>query len=132
MVGKDFFVSQSNLSNLSKKNITASASSINPEAFSKMVNTTSAMLKANAYSTSVLIDKYFGNWDYDTPKCSGTLNHSGRYSGCVGQGGNDNYSSADRFNIAIGQESIVPYYLNSGNELCYSNKGWCTFEFYLK
>lgn len=132
MVGKDFFVSQSNISNISNKDLATTAASINPESFSNMVNTTSAMLKSSAYSTNTLIDKSFGKWNYDTPKCSGTLNHSGRYLGCIGQGSNDNFDSADRFNIAIGQEGIVPYYLNSGYELCYSNKGWCNFEFYLK
>ncbi len=132
MIGKDFFVSQTNLSNVSKKDIDASASSINQESFSNIVNTTSAMLKSAAYSTFTLIDKSFGKWNYDLPKCTGTLNHSGRHAGCVGQVGNDDYSTADRFNIAIGQEAIVPYYLNSGYELCYSNKGWCNFEFYLK
>lgn len=132
MVGKDFFVSQTNLSNVSKKDLNNIAASLNPESFSLLVNTNSAMLKSSVYSSSNIIEKSFGKWNYDTPKCTGILNHSGRYAGCIGQNANDDYTSSDRFNISIGQEGIVPYYLNYGYELCYQNKGWCNFEFYLK
>lgn len=34
--------------------------------------------------------------------------------------------------IEIGHNGIVPYYLNAEVELCYSGKGWCNFEFYLR
>jgi hypothetical protein len=132
MVGKNFFVTQTNLSNLSKKDLSSTAASVNPELFSNILNTTSAMLKSLSYSSNPLIENSFGKWSYDTPKCSGTLNHTGRYSGCAGQEANDNYNSVDRFNIAIGNVGIVPYYLNNGYELCYSGHGWCDFEFYLK
>ena len=110
------------------------ASSINSEHFSRLVGTTDAMFKSASYVGSPIIDTGFGTWNYDTAKCTGTLLHTSRTAGCAGQGGNDNYNGADMFNIAFdgGANAIVPNWNNTGNELCYSGKGDCSFEFYLR
>jgi hypothetical protein len=89
------------------------------------------MLKSLVYSLNPIIEKNIGNWHYDIPKCSWNLMHTWRSAGCI-QGANDNYDTADRFNIAIWEQGIVPYWLDTGNELCYSWYWWCDFEFYLK
>lgn len=110
------------------------AASINPEKFSKLVGTTDAMLKAAVYPGSPFIETGFGTWNYDTAKCSGTLLHTSRTAGCAGQNANDNFDTSDMFNISFngGLNAIVPYYNNAGNELCYTGKGDCSFEFYLR
>lgn len=105
--------------------------SLNIEAYSIKNNTTDARLVAPAYAGSPFMDKGFGTWNYNTVKCSGNLLHTARTAGCS-QNANDNYNSADMLNIAMGNEGIVPYYRESGQELCYSGKGWCSFEFYLR
>lgn len=114
--------------------VASGAASLNPEQFSKVVGTTDAMLKAPSYSATPYIDLGMGPWDYDVTRCSGTLLHTSRTAGCGTPGGNDNYDTSDRFNIAIhgGSHAIVPYYKSQGNELCYSGKGDCSFEFYLR
>jgi hypothetical protein len=126
-----FFVAQSNIENIFNKDLSNSAASLNPELFSNTVNTTSAMLISSVYSATPLIDNGFGKWSYDTVKCTGNLMHTSRTAGCT-QAANDNWSTVDRFNIAIVNKGIVPSYLAAGNELCYSGYGWCNFEFYLK
>ena len=131
-VGLTFFVSASNLSNAANKDSPATAASIGAETFSKQVGTTSAMLKSSAYSATPIIENGFGKWDYDVTKCSGTLNHTSRTGGCPGYNANDDWSTADRYNVAYGQEGIVPDWLATGHELCYSGHGWCDFEFYLR
>ena len=131
-VGVNFFVSLTNSNNIANHNNTNSASSINPESFSRTVNTTSAMLKSSAYSSTPIIENGFGNWDYNYVKCGGNLAHVSRTAGCAGYGANDNWNSSDALNIAIGQQGIVPTYLAQGHELCYAGHGWCDFEFYLK
>ena len=110
------------------------ASSINSEHFSRLVGTTDAMFKSASYVGSPIVDTGFGTWNYDTAKCTGTLLHTSRTAGCAGQSGNDNYNGADMFNIAFdgGANAIVPNWNNTGNELCYSGKGDCSFEFYLR
>ncbi|MDD2917281.1 MAG: fibrinogen-like YCDxxxxGGGW domain-containing protein, partial [Candidatus Gracilibacteria bacterium] len=130
-IPKDFFVMEQNKSSIANKNLENQASSMNPELFSKTVNTNSAMLKSLVYSSTPIIENSMGNWDYDVTKCSGNLMHTSRTAGCI-QSANDNWNSSDRFNIAIGNIGIVPYYLFGGHELCYSGKGWCDFEFYLR
>lgn len=114
--------------------LTNNAASINPEKFSRLVGTTDAMLKAAAYTGSPFIDTGFGTWNYDTTKCTGTLLHTSRTAGCAGQNANDNYNSSDMYNISFdgGLNGIVPVYNNAGNELCYTGKGDCSFEFYLR
>lgn len=131
LVTADFFVSEVEFGKIGLMGIAGSAASINPEWFSKLVGTTDAMLYSPAYSAAPYIDKGFGTWDYDTPKCTGNLRHTGRNAGCPGPGANDNYDTADRFNISVnnGAEGIVPNY---GPELCYSGKGNCAFSFYLR
>lgn len=111
-----------------------SASSLNTEWFSRLVGTTDAMLKAPAYAGSPYIDVGLGQWEYDNARCAGTLLHTSRTAGCAGQGGNDNFNGADMFNIAFesGAQAIVPNWNNTGNELCYSGKGDCSFEFFLR
>lgn len=115
-------------------NLPNNAASINPEEFSKLVGTTDAMLKAPAYQAAPFIDNGLGKWDYNTARCAGTLLHTSRTAGCAGQGANDNFSTNDSFNIAFngGGSAIVPYHNNLGSELCYSGKGDCSFEFFLR
>jgi len=114
--------------------VASGAASINPENFSKIVGTTDAMLKAPDYVGSPFKDEGMGVWDYNVARCSGTLLHTSRTAGCGVPGGNDDYLTADSLNIAIngGANAIVPYYNNQGYELCYSGKGDCSFEFYLR
>ncbi|MCM2348964.1 MAG: hypothetical protein NDI69_03015 [Bacteriovoracaceae bacterium] len=134
-VPNDFFANTYNKDLIGRTDTVNNASSINPEWFSKVVGTTDGMLIASAYTGSPFIDIGMGTWDYNTTRCTGTLLHTSRTAGCAGQGGNDNYNTADMFNIAIngGVNAIVPYYNNvSGVELCYSGKGDCSLEFYLR
>lgn len=92
------------------------------------------MLMAPTYAGSPYIDNTTGIWQYDTPRCSGTLLHTGRAAGCSGQGANDNYNAHDLFNIAFegGAGAIVPNYPNYSGELCYPGHGSCDWEFYLR
>jgi hypothetical protein len=131
----DFMVKQVNAANIATRTATATASSLNVEAVSNALNTTDVMLMSAAYSATPIIERGQGRWNYDAPDCSGVLGHTGRASGCGNHQGNDNYDSADRFNIALynlGNAAIVPTYLNQGQELCWSGKGWCDFEFYVR
>lgn len=107
--------------------------SMNPEAFSKALGTTDAMFVSPSYNGGVAyIDIGFGLWDYNTPKCTGPIYHSGRTAGCTGQNANDNFDTVDAFNIAInsGNEAIVPAY--KATEVCYNGKGSCSFKFFLR
>ena len=130
----DFFVKSLNAGNLSNRTMANTTSSANVEALSKALVTKDVMLVSGAYSASPIIEKNQGVWQYDTPDCSGALGHTGRMAGCENHHGNDNFDTADRFNIAIysGSQAIVPGWLHMGHEVCYSNKGWCDFEFYLR
>lgn len=131
----DFFVNTYRRDLIGIRIVPNSASSLNPEWFSKVVGTTDAMLSVNGYVGTPFIDNGLGTWDYDQPRCSGTLVHSGRNAGCPGQNGNDDYQSADRFNIGVygGSEALVPNWrFHGGPEVCYSGKGSCDFEFYLR
>jgi hypothetical protein len=133
-VPNDFFANTYKKALIGLTTITNDASSINPERFSRLIGTTDAMLKAPAYPGSPYIESGFGTWNYDVTKCSGTLFHSSRTAGCAGQGANDNYDTSDMFNVAFngGNWALVPYYNNSGNELCYSGYGDCNIEFFLR
>lgn len=108
--------------------------SINPEDFSRRVGTTDAMFISPSYNGGTpYIDNGFGMWDYNNTKCTGTLFHTSRTAGCTGQNANDNYDTADSFNLAVngGNEAIVPAY--KATEVCYSGKGSnCSFYFYLR
>lgn len=133
----NFFVAEVNKANMSFAHAPGTrSSSLNVEAMSAALKSNDAMLIAPAYSETPYIDLGIGRWNYDTTRCSGTLRRTSRTAGCAGQGANDNFDSADRFNIALGafsgSQAIVPNWLNQGNELCYSGKGWCTFFFYLR
>jgi len=130
-VPPDFFVNQYRKDLLGLTTITNNAASINTEWFSRVIGTTDAMLKAPAYPASPFIDVGLGLWEYDNARCVGTLRHTSRTVGCGAQAANDNWDTADRFNIAFnaGNEAIVPNY---GTELCYSGKGSCDLEFYLR
>lgn len=132
-VPDDFMVNQYRTQDLSFF-VPNNAASLNSEWFSRLVGTTDAMLKAPSYQAAPFIDNGMGKWEYDNARCAGTLLHTSRTAGCGGQNANDNYDSADRFNIGVfgGQEGIVPNWNNTGNELCYSGKGSCTFEFFLR
>lgn len=131
---RTFMVSQVNAANISNRSLSNTASSINVEGVSKALKTNDVMLVSAAYSATPLIEKGQGVWSYDVADCSGLLGHTSRTQGCLNHSGNDNFESADRFNIAIYPNSmaIVPDWLHSGNELCYSGRGWCDFEFYLR
>jgi len=133
-VPNDFFANTYRKEYIGLTTIVNNASSINAEWFSKVVGTTDGMLKAAAYPASPFIETGFGVWNYDTTKCAGTLFHTSRTAGCAGQSANDNYNTADALNVSFnaGAEGIVPAWANSGNELCYSGKGSCNFEFYLR
>ena len=78
MVPTDFFASEQNKTNAANKNMNNTAASINPEVFSRAVNTTSAMLKSAGYSSTPIIENNFGPWDYNVTKCTGSLLHSSR------------------------------------------------------
>lgn len=127
-------VSNVNKAFIGRLDINNNAASVNTEWFSRLVGTNDAMLKASVYPGSPYIDLGMGTWNYDVAKCSGVLLHTSRTAGCAGQGANDNYASNDMFNIAFegGGSAIVPYHNNLGNELCYSGKGDCSFEFFLR
>lgn len=129
-----FMVASVNAANISNRQLSNTASSINVEGVSKALKTKDVMLVSAAYSASPLIENGQGVWSYDVADCSGLFGHTGRTQGCTNHGGNDDYQSADKFNIAIypGSLAIVPGWLNSGNELCWAGKGWCDFEFYLR
>jgi len=71
------------------------------------VNTSAAMLKSAAYSASPIVDNATGKWNYDSTRCGATLSHSSRTAGCAGYNANDDYTTADAFNISIGQIGIV-------------------------
>lgn len=131
---RNFMVSAVNPANISNRQLSNTASSINVEEVSKALKTNDVMLVSVAYSPSPLIEKGQGVWSYDVADCSGLLGHTSRTQGCANHSGNDNYDSADRFNIAIYPSglAIVPDWLHSGHELCYSGRGWCDFEFYLR
>lgn len=131
----DFFANTYRRDLIGNATITNNAASINPEQFSKLVGTTDAMLVAAAYAGSPFVETGLGIWTYDVAKCAGTLRHTSRTAGCAGQNANDNWDTADMFNVAInsGNEGIVPRYRNAGGgEVCYTGKGNCTFEFYLR
>lgn len=68
-VGTGFFVTGSNLANVANKAMANSAASLGAEAFSRLANTSGAMLKSAAYSSTPIIDNSTGNWDYDTVRC---------------------------------------------------------------
>ncbi|MEA9355421.1 fibrinogen-like YCDxxxxGGGW domain-containing protein [Bacteriovorax sp. PP10] len=134
-VPDDFFANTYRRDFIGLSTVTNNASSLNPEQFSKLTNTTDAMLVAAAYSATPIVETAIGLWDYDVAKCAGTLRHTSRTAGCAGQTSNDNFATSDMFNIALnaGAEGIVPYYRNHGaSELCYNGKGNCSFEFYLR
>lgn len=112
------------------------AASLNSEQFSLDNGTTDAMFISSSYNGGApIIDLNMGPWDYNVRKCTGNLRHTSRTEGCAGQGtgqgANDNFDTADKFNLAIdnGNQGLVPNY---GPELCYSGKGDCSFEFYLR
>ena len=129
---KDFMVKSVNSNKIYNKNTSNYLSSINPENFSTLVNTNDVMLISSSYSDSPIIDNWNWTWDYNSVDCSWSLWHTSRTAGCSWHPGNDNYSTADRFNIAIypsGPTAIVPYY---STELCYSWRWNCDFEFYLR
>lgn len=135
LLQRDFFVSSINAANIGNRTTQNTAASLNVEAVSVALNTTDVMLVAPSYSATPIIEKNQGTWNYNSPDCSGVLGHSGRAGGCGNHQGNDNWDSADRFNIAIygmGYTAIVPYYLNAGQELCWNGRGWCSFEFYVR
>lgn len=107
--------------------------SINPENFSRLVGTTDAMFVSPSFNGGApYIDTGFGLWDYNYTKCTGPLYHTSRTAGCSGQNANDNFDTADRFNIGFnsGNEAIVPAY--KATEVCYNGKGSCSFKFYLR
>jgi len=134
-VPNDFMVQTLRKHFLGLTTVSNTAASINVEWFSRVVGTSDAMLKAPVYTGSPFIDNGLGEWNYDVARCTGVLRHTSRTAGCTGQNANDNYNHADMFNIAFngGNEAIVPYYNNnSGGELCYSGKGDCSFEFFLR
>lgn len=131
---EDFFVKEVNVGNIANRTLTNTSSSINVERLSKAVVSSDVMLMASAYSASPIIEKGQGVWSYDSPDCSGILGHTGRTAGCGNHQGNDNFDTNDKYNIAIymGYTAIVPKHLNMGGELCWSNQGWCNFEFYVR
>lgn len=133
-VPRDFMVRQVNTANIGLKNAANYAASMNVEAVSKALKTSDVMLIAPAYSASPIIERGSGVWGYDTPDCTAPLGHTARTGGCGNHQGNDNAGTSDAFNIAIyqGNTAIVPAYLNEGAELCWSGKGWCDFEFYVR
>lgn len=133
-VPANFFVTKINAQNLADRTSNNMAGSLNVEAVSKALNTNDVMLVAPAYSSSPILEKNRGTWNYDTPDCTAPLGHTGRTGGCGNHAGNDDYTTFDSFNIAIygGNTGIEPYYLNAGNELCWSGRGWCGFEFYVR
>jgi hypothetical protein len=130
----DFFVRQVNPGNIANRTSANSSSSINVEGLSTALGTRDVMLVSATYSSAPIIERGQGVWSYDSPDCAGVLGHSGRSAGCDNHDGNDNFESVDRFNIAIypGNTALVPGWLNSGNELCWSGNGWCRFEFYVR
>lgn len=131
---QEFFVSQVNPGQISQKTATNAASSLNVENLSLSLATTDVMLISPAYSATPIVHNGRGMWNYDSPACNGPLGHSGRNAGCPNHSGNDDYLTADRFNVAIypGNNSIVPFWLHMGEELCYQGNGWCNFEFYVR
>lgn len=133
-VPNDFLVNSYRRDLIGIATLTDNAASLNAEKFSRLVGTTDAMLKAPAYAGSPFVDTGFGTWNYDSTKCTGTLLHTSRTAGCAGQNANDNYNSSDMYNISFdgGLNGIVPVYNNAGSELCYTGKGDCNFEFYLR
>jgi hypothetical protein len=133
-VPDDFMVNTYRKENIGQTTLVNGASSINSENFSRLVGTTDAMFKSASYAGSPIFENGFGTWNYDVAKCTGNLLHTSRTAGCAAQGGNDNYNGADMFNIAFnaGSNAIVPNWNNTGNELCYSGKGDCSFEFFLR
>lgn len=130
----DFFVRQVNPANIADRSAVNASSSINVEAASKALGTNDVMLVAPTYSDTPILEKGRGVWSYDAPDCDGVLGHTARDGGCSNHGGNDNHDTADKFNIAIyaGSTAIVPGWLNMGEELCWSGRGWCDFEFYIR
>lgn len=100
-VGVNFFVAASNAANVANKNLANTAASINAEGFSNAANTSGAMLKSAVYSASPIIDNATGKWNYDSTRCGATLSHSSRTGGCTGYNANDNWDTADRFNISM-------------------------------
>ena len=128
----DFFVNSYSTGLVHDHTRASTRSSINPEAFSLAVGTTDAMFISPSYNSGApIIDLNFGQWDYNMTKCSGTLFHTSRTAGCAGQNANDNWDTADKFNLTFfsGNEGVVPNY---GTELCYSGKGACSFKFFLR
>lgn len=130
----DFLATKLNSDLVGLPMVGGKAGSLNPEWFSRALNTTDAMLVAPGYPSSPYIENGLGKWDYDYAKCSGTLKRSSRTAGCPGQAANDEYSTNDAFNIAVesGFHAIVPGYKTYGGELCYPSLGDCQFEFYLR
>ena len=131
----DFMVRAVNPANIGNPNTANFASSLNVEAVSNALNTSDVMLKSAAYNASPIIEKGQGRWGYDSPDCTGPLGHTARNSGCSNHPANDTYIDLDRFNIAIygmGNAAIVPSNRAAGGELCWQNRGWCDFEFYLR
>lgn len=132
----DFMVQKVNSANIANRSLLNTASSLNVEAVSNALNTTDVMLKATGYSATPIIELGQGKWTYDSPDCSGVLGHSGRSAGCSNNFGNDDYSNHDRFNIAIYPDqytAIVPAHRHHGGvELCWSGRGVCDFQFYLR
>lgn len=129
----NFFVSAVNLPLIAEHTRTNYQASLNPELFSLNVGTTDAMFISPSYNSgAAIIDTNFGPWDYNKTKCSGTLYHTSRTAGCTGQNANDNFDTADAFNLSFftGNEGIVPAY--KATEVCYSGKGSCSFKFFLR
>ncbi|MGI4993879.1 fibrinogen-like YCDxxxxGGGW domain-containing protein [Halobacteriovorax sp. GFR7] len=117
---------------LTERTLPNTRASINPEYFSRANGTTDAMFISPSYNGGApIIENGNGTWDYDKVDCTGNLRHTSRTEGCSGQNANDNYNGVDAYNLTIngGNEGVVPAY---GTEVCYSGKGACSFEFYLR
>jgi hypothetical protein len=135
LMPRDFFATSSNVANMGNRTTQNTAASLNVEAVTVALKTNDVMLVAPAYSATPIIEKNQGTWNYDTPDCVGPLGHTGRTAGCRNHVANDTYQDLDRFNIAIynmGSTAIVPWNYQAGGELCWENRGWCNFEFYVR
>lgn len=129
----NFFVSYINVTGTAERNKANYRASLNPEQFSIMLGTTDAMFVSPSYNGGApIIDTNVGPWDYNVAKCAGNLRHTSRTAGCAGQGANDQWDGVDAFNLTFtnGTEGIVP--AHSAIEVCYSGKGSCSFQFYLR
>lgn len=133
-VPSNFFAAVVNKNGMENINQVGTASSLNLELISAQIQSKDIMFVAPAYGFNPLVELNAGQWSYNTTKCSGTFRHTSRTAGCSGQNANDNYNSSDSLNFAFnnGNEGIVPQYVNSNYELCYSGKGWCYFKIFFR